>query len=31
MCNEKTIYVFLQNEGVDVWRPVQAIELSYGV
>ena len=27
----KDIYVFLLNEGVEVWRPTQAIELGKGL
>lgn len=26
-----TIYVYLIDEGVDVWRPVQAVQLSEGL
>lgn len=31
MTNEKTIYVYLLDEGVDVWRPVNAIQVRENI
>lgn len=31
MPDRTTIYVYLKDEGVDVWRPVEAIPLDDGI
>lgn len=31
MANEKTIYVYLLNEGIDVWRPVKVIQVKENI
>lgn len=31
MASEKTIYVYLLDEGTDVWRPVKAIQVKENI